>query len=279
MESWIGHHFPFRRVALFPGASPWFSITSLNELTKRQIERAPFLARHAQIYSPEPPLTSGLSGTFPWENFSLSWLTEAKGTNKVQSLWVDPGEFLVGRSPLIHTLVCPQRFRLSPLAVGTGLQKAGPVRACTGIHALLWETGLRLSSAVPRICSATPHPHSFFSLPFTHSPLGQERVTGFRFWFYEKQGTKTKLCLSFSTSRSQKRQNRCGVCLPARNQKEIPPLCSVSHPSAFRFHTQASSLFYPVAARWRVWCLVPLLKISCWFYFLIGWWGLMELSI
>lgn len=246
MESWIVHHFPFRRVTLFPGASPWFSITSLNELTKRQIKTAPFLARHAQIYSPEPPLTSGLSGTFPWENFSLSWLREAKGTNKVQSLWVDPGEFLVGRFPLIHTPVCPQRFRLSPLAVGTGLQKAGPVRACTGIHALLRETGLRLSSAVPRICSATPHPHSFFSLPFTHSPLGQEGVTGFRFWFYEKQGTKTKLCLSFSTSRSQKRQNRCGVCLPARNQKEIPPLCSVSHPSAFRFHTQASSLFYPL---------------------------------
>lgn len=128
---------------------------------------------HCLLFTePEPPLRSDLWSTFPWENFSLSWFTGPRGTNKVRSLWVDPGEFLAGCSPLIHTLVCPQRFRPSPSAVGTGLQKAGPVRACTGIHALLPETGLCLSSAVPPDLLCHPSPTRLLFPPFYTLSLG-----------------------------------------------------------------------------------------------------------
>lgn len=114
----------------------------------------------------------------------------------------------------------------------------------------------RLACASPRLSpgSSRPpltHKASFPSLLHSLPWDKRERATGFRFWFYEKRGTKTKLCLSFATSLSQKRQDCCGVRLPARNQKETPPLNSLSHSSAFRFHTQASSLFFPFAARWN----------------------------
>lgn len=218
------HHFPFIKSCSPPRSKPLISLHLAKELAKGQMERVPSLVRHAQIDSPEPRscLVPSLGKTSPKAG-SLG-----KGDQR--------GPAPLGESWGVSSWALPAdphpRLPTEIQSVPSCCWHRSPEGwTCSSLHryprppAGDWLAPLL---AVPRICSATPHPHGFFSLPFTHSPLGQETVTGLRLWFYEKQGTKRKLCLSFLTSLSQKRQDRCRVRLatgkPKRNPSPLLPL-------------------------------------------------------
>lgn len=200
---------------------------------------------HAKGHLPESPPPPDRSRTFPPGNFSPSCRGVGRGRSRVRRLAEDPGEFLAGRSRRIRTGVCTPRPRLFPPAVSAGFGKTGPVRACTGVHALPAKTGSRLSLLFFSVLLGHPSPTPLVFPPLAHS-LGTERVASLEdFSVYRaKQETKPKLVI-FDLSWSKEVGS-----LPLRSARETfkrnpspPSLSSGWFPSVHIPHTGCQSGF------------------------------------